>query len=550
MMIAKLFTRLSNNLTRSSKALALFACTAACGFSAPLTAGEYIVKLRTSSDVNSYAPTKGATPAFISFENMVVADVHAPGGLLKVESGKATPAEEARQLKELMSRPDVEYVVKNFSLSMLSTPNDPKFAEQWALPKVRAPEAWDINIGSRSVVVAVIDTGVNYVHPDLAENIWTNTNEIPGNGRDDDGNGQVDDVHGFDFLDNDGDPNDATSQQNPGHGTHCSGIIGAVGNNGQGISGIAQQVAIMPLRFIGPNGQGDLMAAIKAIDYAIANHADVISASWGAQVSESQAQPLIEAIGRASDAGLIFVAAAANNGANNDSTPMYPANANFPNLIAIAASDSNDAKPEWSNYGKAKVHLSSPGLNIMSTLPGNTFGNLSGTSMATPLVAGTVALLKAESQARGQMALTGPQMRSLLQATGAQVAIETACMCRIDVAAAIEAIGSNRLIAVPTAATLAPGASLQMAAFGGSGGYTYTSTNPAVIEVTAAGALTAKALGETTVKVSDSAGTTTDTLTLRVADIPTGGGGEECPLGDPDLCALMCLLDPTLPWCS
>lgn len=508
------------------------------------SAADYIVKMRSADEAKAFGLNE-------ALESGTVKDVHAAASLVKIslpdaESGQKSVT--AKRLKAIMDRADVEYVVADFKLHTFGEPNDPRFSEQWALAKVRATTAWDRTVGSRAVTVAVIDTGTDFNHPDLAANIYNNPNEIAGNGVDDDGNGLVDDTHGWDFLDSDKDPMDATSSQNPGHGTHCAGIIGAVGNNGQGLSGIAQQVSIMPLRFIGPNGQGDLMAAIRSIDYAIAQRVQVISASWGAQVAASQAQPLIEAVIRASDAGIIFVAAAANSSANNDAVDMYPANVEAANLIAVAASGPNDEKPDWSNYGKAKVHVAAPGLNILSTLPNNTFGNLSGTSMATPLVAGTVALLVGQSQNEG-VAISGAQVKALLQSTGGAAAIETACMCRIDVAAALDAQASNALTLVPTALTLAPSGTAQVAAFGGAGGYQYTSTNPAVVEISAAGMATAKTLGETTITVTDSAGVTQTSLPFRVAEAPQGGGAD-CPLGDPALCQLICLIDPTLPWCQ
>lgn len=522
--------------------MATAGCVAAMSLMAGTAlAGDYIVKLKKKSLAEEAIHQK-------SFQGYVIDDASIAGGLLSINLGKSTKKTTAAALAKLIADPDVEYVTQNFKLHALGMPNDPELSKQWAHEKVRAFEAWDTNVGSRETVVAIIDTGINSSHPDLAANAWTNSEEIAGNGIDDDGNGFIDDMVGWDFLDNDNDPDDITSQQNPGHGTHCAGIVGAVGDNNKGISGMSQAVSIMALRFIGPNGQGDLMAAINAIDYAIAANVDVISASWGAEVGASQAQPLIEAVERAAAADIVFVAAAANSGKNNDSTDFYPANVEAPGVIAVAASDSADAKPSWSNYGRAKVDLASPGLDIYSTLPGSSYGNLSGTSMATPLVAGLVALLKSEMRFGDN--LTGPQIESLLQTTGAQVQIETACMCRVDAKSAIDHLGAGTLTVVPAAKTLAVGGSLDASAFGGSGeGYSFTSKDSAVIEATADGKLTAIALGETTISVEDSAGNTASSLILRVADAPTGGGGGECPL-DPEMCQLLCMLDPTLPWCQ
>jgi thermitase len=508
---------------------------------ASLAMGEsYIVK---SKDRVAFSKLKHSKIA----DGAKFIDSYERGLLSEVKFADVKNLSRAQQLLLLRQSPGVEYVVANFKLETFATPNDPSFSEQWALEKIGAVDAWDTQTGSHEVVVAVIDTGVDTGHADLAANIWTNPTEVAGNGIDDDQNGYVDDVHGYDFLENDGTPNDETSAQNPGHGTHCSGIIGAVGNNGQGISGISQSVSLMALRFIGPTGQGDLMGAIKAIDYAIDNKADIISASWGASVAAAQAQPLIEAIGRASDAGLIFVAAAANNGASNDTTPMYPANADFPNLISVAASDNADNKPQWSNYGKARVDLAAPGVDILSTIPGN-YSNLSGTSMATPLVAGLVALLKSQTMAANQNQLSGLEMQSLLQSTGTQVAIETACNCRIDAGQAINALNENTLIVVPNAATMAPGTSLKAAAIGGMGGNTFTSADPAIVEMGEDGTMTAIALGETSITVRDQEGNEAQSLAIRVAELSEGT--TQCPLGDEMLCMLMCLLDPTLPWCQ
>ena len=192
------------------------------------------------------------------------------------------------------------------------------------MTKIDAPDAWNISTGSQSVVVAVIDTGVDYTHPDLAANIWTNPGEIAGNGRDDDGNGFVDDVHGYDFAEHDGDPMDDN-----GHGTHVAGTIAAVGNNGLGVAGVNWSASIMPLKFLNSQGPGYLSDAIRAINYATMErtrygvNVRVMNNSWGGGGFSSAMQTAIQA---ASDAGILFVAAAGNSGTNNDASPHYPAN--------------------------------------------------------------------------------------------------------------------------------------------------------------------------------------------------------------------------------
>ena len=285
-------------------------------------------------------------------------------------------------------------VMPDYKLQIATTPNDPRFSELYGLENngstgvadadIDASLAWDYGTSS-SVVVAVIDTGVDYTHPDLASNIWVNPGEIAGNGIDDDGNGFVDDIRGWDFANNDADPFDDN-----GHGTHVAGTIGAVGNNGIGITGVAWEVDIMPLKFLGRDGSGFLSDAVEAVNYAAANGAKIINASFGGGGFSSMMQ---NAILNFQNMGGIFVAAAGNESNNNDTRPSYPANYNLPSVISVAASTSSDTLASFSNYGTATVDIAAPGSSILSTLPGNRYGRFSGTSMAAPHVAGALALL-------------------------------------------------------------------------------------------------------------------------------------------------------------
>jgi PKD repeat protein len=254
---------------------------------------------------------------------------------------------------------------------------------------IDAPEAWDIETGnSNDVVIAVIDTGVDYDHEDLAANMWLNEHELNGVvGVDDDGNGYIDDIKGWDFFSDDNDPDDEN-----GHGTHCSGTIAAEGNNGRGVVGVSWNAKIMPLRFLGPDG-GSTSDAILAIEYATMMGVDIMSNSWG---GGGYSVALEDAISAANDAGILFVAAAGNAGTDNDVYPHYPSSYNVPNVISVAATDSFDNLAYFSNYGLISVDLGAPGVSIYSTLPGNSYGSYSGTSMATPHVAGAVALIKAQ----------------------------------------------------------------------------------------------------------------------------------------------------------
>ena len=274
----------------------------------------------------------------------------------------------------------------DFRVQLTATPNDTNYASQWALENgndadIDASQAWSYGTSS-SVVVAVIDTGVDYNHVDLASNIWTNSREIAGNGIDDDRNGYTDDARGWNFVSDNNNPMDDN-----GHGTHVAGTIGAVGNNGIGVSGIAWSVKIMALKFMDSTGSGMLSDAVAAIDYARANGAKIINASWGGGGFSSALQ---SAITRFQNAGGIFVAAAGNESSNNATTASYPAN--YTGVISVAASTSSDTLASFSNYG-TNVDIAAPGQNILSTIPGNRYASYSGTSMASPHVAGALALL-------------------------------------------------------------------------------------------------------------------------------------------------------------
>lgn len=281
---------------------------------------------------------------------------------------------------------NVEYAELNYIVHIIETPNDPQYSSQYAHQKIRSEAAWATTTGSDSVLVAVIDTGVNWNHEDLAANIFSNPNES-ADGIDNDGNGYVDDVRGWDFVNSDNNPNDDNA-----HGTHCAGIIGAVGNNGKGIVGVNWKVKILPCKFLDAEGSGSTLDAAKAIRYAADMGGDVMSNSWGGGPSTRTLQ---DAIVYAKDKGILFVAAAGNESNDNDASPSYPASYNVENVISVAASDQNDALASFSNYGLT-VHLAAPGVSILSTTPNNTYQKFSGTSMATPYVSGAAALVKAQ----------------------------------------------------------------------------------------------------------------------------------------------------------
>jgi subtilisin family serine protease len=320
-------------------------------------------------------------------------------GLQKLRVGGDLALEAA--LAALRADPHVLYAEPDYTVRMTDIPTDPRFSEQWDLHNtgqsggtidadIDAAEAWNVTTGSGSVVVAVIDTGVDYLHPDLAGNIWVNVDEIPGNGLDDDNNGYVDDVRGYDFYNDDANPMDDNN-----HGTHVAGTIGAIGDNSAGVAGINWDVQIMPLKFLGADGSGTTSDAIEAIRYAVANGAQISNNSWG---GDPFSNAMFDAIRDARDAGHIFVAAAGNGnflgiGLNNDATPFYPASYNLDNIVAVAATDHNDQLAVFSNYGASSVELAAPGVSILSTTRNNSYGYSSGTSMAAPHVAGALSLL-------------------------------------------------------------------------------------------------------------------------------------------------------------
>ncbi len=280
-------------------------------------------------------------------------------------------------------------------------PNDPQFDQQWALNNlgqnggreradIDALNAWAKTHGSEKVVVAVLDSGVDYNHKDLVSNMWSRPDSIPPYA--DDELGSFDDVQGFDANADAGDPMDDN-----GHGTHCAGIIGAEGNNSEGIAGINWNVRIMPLKFLGRGGFGTTKNAIEANNYAIDRkqkgvNVRVINASWG---STQYSRALEDAIRAAGEQGILFVAAAGNNGTDNDRRAHYPSNYNLPNVISVAAMDRTDSMTSFSNFGVKTVHIAAPGRDILSTWLNNSYREASGTSMAAPQVSGVAALILA-----------------------------------------------------------------------------------------------------------------------------------------------------------
>ncbi len=299
-------------------------------------------------------------------------------------------------------------VAKSFAFqpvfALAQTPNDSKYGQQWYLEQVDAPTAWDTGTGSDDVIVAVLDTGVDLDHPDLKGNIWVNDDEESGNNVDDDDNGFVDDVYGWDFVQDDNAPVPSAngSEAAVSHGTLIAGLIGAKGNNAAGVAGVMWDVQIMSVRMLNASGSGDAVTAAKAVDYAVANGADVINLSFAGDNAD---KVLRTAIQRAYNAGVVVVAAMGNEGRDTDSVAVYPAclrDGDHDWVIGVASSDKRDEPSTFSNYGSTCTDLAAPGEDIYGLSYENkaqgftsAYGGLwSGTSMASPLVAGAAALLR------------------------------------------------------------------------------------------------------------------------------------------------------------
>ncbi|MEJ2170802.1 MAG: S8 family serine peptidase [Desulfobacterales bacterium] len=327
--------------------------------------GELLVKFRPEV-------RRQAAAVYEQWFDISTRRTFAINGYQQVKLPEGVDIDEALEL--YLEDPDVENAEPNYIVHTdIAPPDDTHFNRLWGLHNtgqnvngtngtddadIDALEAWDVTTGGSDVVVAVVDSGVDIHHPDLAANIWTNPGEIPGNGIDDDGNGYIDDVNGWDFYGDDNDPRDAN-----GHGTHVAGTIAAAGNNATGITGVSWSAKIMPLRFIDAWGMGDTARAIMAIEYANAMGADIINNSWGGGGGGDSLKSAIEA----SDA--LVVCAAGNSGRNNDSIPYYPSSYNSANIIAVAASDQDDTLAYFSNYGAVSVDVAAPGTNIYSAAP-------------------------------------------------------------------------------------------------------------------------------------------------------------------------------------
>lgn len=328
-------------------------------------------------------------------------------------------------------------------------PDDPYYSSMWAMQRLNMSTVWDYARGSSDLVVAVIDTGVSYLHEDLSSNMWKNPGEIPANGIDDDRNGYVDDIYGIDTFNNDSDPMD-----DQGHGTHVAGTIGASTNNSTGVSGLNWNIKIMALKFLGANGSGSTAGAIAAVNYVRKMKERGINIvlsnnSWG---GGGYSQLLYDAIVGNRDADVLFVAAAGNNSTNTDASPHFPSSYNVDNVISVASITSSGSMSSFSNYGYQNVDLGAPGSKIDSCGLNNTYANMSGTSMATPHVSGALALLKSYSSGLNYLGLKNKILQTVKP--NAALSGKTVTGGELDLLAAIQA--SSFAPVLPPTPTLTP----------------------------------------------------------------------------------------------
>ncbi len=400
--------------------------------SQPFVPGEVLVKYRDGTTVVEQSATRGRFG--LAQRERVRAQRN---GEASLELSSVPPgADVAATIAQLKTDPNVEYAEPNWVYTHGATSTDTYFSDGslWGMygdastPAnqygSQAAEAWSTGrTGSDNVYVGVIDEGIQHTHPDLDENVWVNPYDAV-DGKDNDGNGYVDDVRGWDFANGDNSIYDGGSSGNlDDHGTHVAGTIGAESNN-TGVVGVNWNVTLISGKFLGRNG-GTTANAVKAVDYFTdlkKRHGLNIVAtnnSWG---GGGYSQALYEAIERSNEAGILFIAAAGNgdkrgNGINNDATPHYPANYANANIISVAALASNGAKTTWSNYGATSVDIGAPGGGIYSTLAANTYGSYSGTSMATPHVAGAAALY-----ASAKPGATAAQIKAAILGSAAETA--------------------------------------------------------------------------------------------------------------------------------
>jgi len=417
-------------------------------------------------------------------------------------------------LADLEKQTNIEYAEPDYLVWPLAMPNDARFSELDGLNNIGqfggridadidAPEAWDLQTGN-DIVIAVIDSGVDYLHPDLKDNIWVNVNEIPNNGIDDDSNGFIDDVNGWNFVNNSNDPMDQRD-----HGTHVAGILAATGNNQAGITGVNWRAKIMPLKFIDDQGVGSVSKAIAALEYAVANGVRISNNSWG---GGKFSQAMYDALSAANAAGHLFVAGVGNDAKDNDGFPHYPSSYDLNNVIAVVATDNRDQLAEFSNYGVRSTDLAAPGVAILSTAKNNRYQMLSGSSIAAPFVSGVAGLILSQNAH-----LTISDLRSaLLNAVDKQDSLidKVASGGRINAFKAVSSVPISTSIVLVSPMELSPknlelpvGVSQSLTARGGLLPLTWSVDNSNVVTINSnTGIVVGRSEGVATITATDANG--------------------------------------------
>ena len=387
-----------------------FSTLLAFSFEVESVPGEYVVKLKDGASLTSLQQfaevqeVKAIPTRFGQFAKIKMDSQFSEKSVSLLAKSAEIEYMEPNYIYRILGFEEKDYrPLKNLLAGRENShrPVDPRFGELWGLENtgendrgnalagedINALQAWPLTMGSSAIKIAVIDTGIDYHHNDLHANLWVNEDELNGTpGVDDDGNGVIDDIYGARFIGGvaSGDPMDGN-----GHGTHCAGTIGAV-HNEIGVAGVMKDVEMVAVKFLSDSGSGSLDDALSAINYALDLEVDIMSNSWG---GGGFSQALFDAISAANEAGIVFVAAAGNSSSNNDVRPMYPATYQVDNVISVAAHHSGGALASFSCFGPNTVHVAAPGQNILSTVQNNGYRSFSGTSMATPHVAGVVGLL-------------------------------------------------------------------------------------------------------------------------------------------------------------
>ncbi|MBX9769096.1 MAG: S8 family serine peptidase [Bdellovibrionales bacterium] len=399
----------------------------------------------------------------------------------------------------------------NMIWNQIAVPNDKNYSNQKEeLRRMEVEAAWDLTTGSPSVIIAIVDSGISANHPDLKNRLWKNTAEIV-NGVDDDKNGFIDDTYGWDFVKNDNIPEDGSN-----HGTHVAGIIGAEGNNREGITGVNWNTRIMVLRTLDNNGSGNTDTAVDAILYAVAKGARVINASWGGY---GKSQALQDAIQYATDHGVLLVAAAGNNHLDAESEPFFPASYPVAGIVSVGSSEGKGRLSSFSNFGRFDVDVVAPGSAIYSTYGENSYERLSGTSMASPMVAGVAGLMLARDPS-----LSLVQLRNgLLNATVLQSGYRGYISTEGDISARLAVQQLNNSFQVwPAHATIALQQELALAIYPSGHDVRWSVSDSKLAEVDASGVIIGRGHGQVTVTATN--GRSTQSVKINVIDPKASGG--------------------------